>query len=102
MSNPSSPTLNEVNEKIIEEVQGESTEQLKNKETTRANEVRKKVEEVEGDSRRAEVFLIDKRVEIFKKTLANKGFIGERGSKSWCSLSRKRLREEARRCSINT
>ena len=64
MSNPNSPTLNEVIEKIMEDVQGERVEQPKNQETTLANEVREKVEEVEGDSEGAKAFLIDKGAEI--------------------------------------
>ena len=59
----------------------ERAEQPKNQETTPINEVRKEVEEVEGDSGGAKVFLADKGAEIFKKTLAKKGFIGERGFK---------------------
>ena len=68
MSNPNSPTLNEVIEKIMEDVQVERVEQPKNQETTLANEVREKVkekvEEVEGDSEGAKAFLIDKGAEI--------------------------------------
>ena len=75
MSNFISPTLNEVIEKIMEEVQGERAEQPKNQETTPTDEERKEVEGVEGDSRGARVFLTDKGVEIFKKTPSKKGFI---------------------------
>ena len=81
MSNPSSPTLNKVIEKIIEEVQGERAEQPKNQETTLLDEVKKEVKEVEGDSKGAKVFQTNKGIKIFKKTLAKKGFIGERGFK---------------------
>ena len=80
----------------------ERVEQPENQETTPANEISEEVEEVEGDSGGVEIFLIDKGAEIFKKTLAKKGFIGERVSKSWCSPSRKRLREKDGRCSANT
>ena len=65
----------------MEEVQGESNEQPENQETTPMDEERKEVEEMEGDSRRARVFLTDKGVEIFKKTPSKKGFICERGFK---------------------
>ena len=44
----------------MEEVQGERVEQPENQETTSTDEVRNKVEEVECDSRGAEVFLTDK------------------------------------------
>ena len=81
MSSPSSPTLDEVIEKIMEDVQVERVEQPENQETTPTEEVREEIEEVEGDSRGAEKFLTYKGVEIFKKTLAKKGFIGDRGFK---------------------
>ena len=81
MSNPSFPTIDEVIKKIMEDMQGEMIEQPENQETTHVEEVREEVKEVEGDSGGAKVFLTDKGAEIFKKTLAKKGFIGERGFK---------------------
>ena len=51
MSNPNSPTLNEVIEKVMEEMQRERVEQPKNRETTPTDEVREDVEEVEHDLR---------------------------------------------------
>ena len=41
--------------------------------------------QVEGDSRGVEVFLTNKGAEIFKKTFAKKGFIGERRFKELVS-----------------
>ena len=76
MSNPNSPTLNEVIEKIMEEVQGERVELPENQETTPTNEVREEVKDVEGDLGGARVFLTDKGAKVFRKTLA--GSIGER------------------------
>ena len=81
MSSPSSLTLDEVIEKIIKDMQGEKVEQPKNQETTPVEEVREEIEEVEDDSGGAEKFLTNKGVEIFKKTLAKKGFINKRGFK---------------------
>ena len=57
MSNPSSPTLDKVIEKIMEDVQGERVEKPDNQETTLVEEVREEVEEVEGDSGGVEKFL---------------------------------------------
>ena len=57
MSNPSSPTLDKVIEKIMEDVQGERVEKPDNQETTLVEEVREEVEEVEGDSGGVEEFL---------------------------------------------
>ena len=59
MSNPSSPTLNEVIEKIMEDVQGKRAEQPGNQETTPTDELRKEVKDLEGDSGGVEVFLND-------------------------------------------
>ena len=55
------------------------------------------MEEMEGDLGGARVFLIDEGAEIFKKTLAKKGFISDKGSRNWCCPSRKRLREKVGR-----
>ena len=85
MSSPRSPTLDEVIEKIMENVQGERVEQPKNQETVPAKEVREEVEEVEGESGGAERFLTNKGAKIFKKTLTKKGFIGDRGFKELVS-----------------
>ena len=50
-------------------------------ETTSTEEVRGEVKEVEGALGGVEKFLIDKKAKIFKKTLAKKRFIGEKGFK---------------------
>ena len=59
MSNSISSTRNEVIKRIMEEVQGKRAEQPEIQETTLVDYVRKEVEEVEGDSGRAAVFLTD-------------------------------------------
>ena len=95
MSNPSSPTMNKVIKRTMEEVQGERAEQPENQETTlvdkvrnevvegerEEDEVRKEVEEVEGDLGGATVSPTDKGAEIFKRILSKKGFIDEKGFK---------------------
>ena len=81
MSSSSSPTLDEVIEEIMENVQEKRVEQRENQETTHVEEVREEVEEMEGDAGETRMFLTDKGVEIFKKTLTKKGFIGKRGFK---------------------
>ena len=62
----------------MEEVQGERVELPENQETTPTNEVREEVKDVEGDLGGARVFLTDKGVKVFRKTLTKKGFIDER------------------------
>ena len=81
MFSPSSPYLDEVIKKFVENVQGKRVEQPANQEITPVEGVRDEVEEVEGESRGVERFLTNKGAEIFKKTLTKKGFIGERGFK---------------------
>ena len=79
MSNPSSPTLDEVVENIVEEVLRERVEQQKNRETI-PEEVGQETEEIEveieaGDARG---FYSDRGVEAYKKHLMKKGFVEER------------------------
>ena len=79
MSNPYSPTLDEVVEKIMEDDQRERVEQSKNQETVLAEEMREEIKEVEGELGGERVFLSDKGVEVLSKNLAKKRFIEERG-----------------------
>ena len=81
MSSPSSPTLEEVIANIMENLQRERAAQLENQEIVHAEEVREEEKDMEGGTRVEKVFLFGKGVETFKKTLANKGFIEERGFK---------------------
>ena len=72
MSNPNSPTLEEVIGNIAIEILGERVEQLENLETV----IKVVVEEGE-----AKTFYSDKGAEVFQKHLAKKGFVEERGFK---------------------
>ena len=81
MSSPSSPTLNEVIGNIMEDVLRERAEQPENKETVPSEEVGEETKEVEVESGEARVFFTNKGEEAFKKILAKKGFVEERGFK---------------------
>ena len=83
MSSPSSPTLDKVVDNIMEEVLRDIAKQLENQENSPAEEVREEneIEEMEGDVADARVFSTNKGAEIFKNTLAKKGFSEERGFK---------------------
>ena len=78
MSSPSSPSLEEVIENIMEDVQRERVEQPENQETVPAEGVREEVKEMEVEAGEERLFITDKGAEIFIKTLAKKGFIEER------------------------
>ena len=82
MSNPSSPTLDEIVENIVEEVLRERAEQQENQKTI-PEEVGQGTKEIEveieaGDAR---AFYSYRGVEAYKKHLVNKGFAEERGFK---------------------
>ena len=82
MSNPSSPTLNEVIGNVVEEVLRERVEE-RNQETTlevMLEEIEVVVEE--GDAR---AFYSNKEEEAFKKHLTKKGYVEERGFKQLVS-----------------
>ena len=83
MSSPSSPTLDEVVEKIMEDLLRERVEQTKNQETVPTKKVREEneTEDMEGYVVDTRVFFTNKGAENFKKTLAKKGFVKERGFK---------------------
>ena len=76
MSNPNSPTLNEIVENIVEEVLREKTEH-ENQET--ALEKVKEEIEIEVEVGDAKVFYYDKGVDAFHKHLTKKGLVEERG-----------------------
>ena len=77
----------------MEDVQGERDKQPENQETSPTDELRKEVEEVEGDSGGEEVFLADKGQRFSKRPSPRKDLLVRGGSKSWCHPSRKRLSE---------
>ena len=79
MSSPSSSTLDEVVDNIMEDVLRERVEQIKNQEIVLVEKVREEIEEVEVKAGEARVFLSNKGAEAFKKSLAKKGFVEERG-----------------------
>ena len=78
MSNPSSPTIDEVIENVVEEVLRERAEEG-NQET--ALEVVLKEIEVVMEDGEAKAFYSNKGEEAFKKHLAKKGYVEERGFK---------------------
>ena len=78
MLNPSSSTLDEVVENIVQEVMRERVEQ-ENQETA-LEEVREETE-IEVKAGDAKAFYFDKGVDAFHKNLANKGFVEEKGFK---------------------
>ena len=82
MSNPSSPTLNEVIGNVVEEVMRENAEE-RNQETV-FEVVPEEIEVVveEGEVR---AFNSNKGEEAFKKHLAKKGYVEERGFKQLVS-----------------
>ena len=81
MSNPSSPTLNEVVENIVEEVLRERVKQQENQETA-PKEVREEhEEEIEVEAGDARAFYSDKGAEAYKKYLKKKGLVEESGIK---------------------
>ena len=83
MSNPNSPTLEEVLGNIVAEVLGERAEQQENLETS-IEEVREENEEgieVMVEEGEAKTFYSDNGVEAFQKHLVKKGFMEERGFK---------------------
>ena len=65
----------------MKNMQRERVEQPENQETILDGGVREEAEEMEVEVGEAKVFITDKGVEIFRKTLAKKGFIEERGFK---------------------
>ena len=81
MTSPSSPTLDEVMENIMENVQIERAKQYESQENVYFGEVREEIKEVEGESGEERAFFTNKGVEAFKKILAKKGFVKERGFK---------------------
>ena len=96
MSSPRSPTLDEVVEKIMEDLLKERVEQTKNQETVPAKKVREEneTEDMEGDVADTRVFFTNKGAENFKKTLEKKGFVEERGFKELVQP----FKEEIERC----
>ena len=104
MSSPSSPTLDQVIENIIEEVLKERVKQLENYENAPIEEVQEEneIEEMEGDVADTRVFFTNKGEENFKKTLAKKGFVEQRGFMELFHPSRRKLKEGDGRCSVNT
>ena len=63
----------------MEDVLREIAEQVENQETVHVEEVREKVGEMEGTEEEARVFLMENGAKAFRKTLAKKGFVEERG-----------------------
>ena len=53
--------------------------------------MREETKEVEGESREARVFFTNKWAEAFKKILAKKGFVEERGFKELVSPFKKEI-----------
>ena len=80
MSNPSSPTLDEVVENIMEEVLRERAKQPGNQKTA-PEELREENKEVEIEAEEARIFFSHKGAEAFRTSLARKGFVEERGFK---------------------
>ena len=78
MSNPSSPTLDEVTGNVVEEVMREGAKE-RNQET--ALEVVPKEIEVVVEEGEVRAFYSNKGEEAFKKHLAKKGYVEERGYK---------------------
>ena len=68
----------------MEEVLRDRAEQPENQETT-PEEVREENEEVEVEARETRVFFSDKGDQAFRKSLAKKGFVEERGFKEMVS-----------------
>ena len=87
MSNPNSPTLNEVVEYIVEEVLRERAEQ-ENQETV-PEEVRQENEEIEVKAGDATSFYSKRGAYAFKKYLIEKGFVEKKGFKKLVRLSRR-------------
>ena len=79
MSSLNSLTLDDVVENIVEDVLREKVEQAENQEIVPAEEVREEAGEMEGTKEEERVFLTEKVAEAFRKTLAKKGFVEERG-----------------------
>ena len=86
MSNPNSPTLDEVVGNIVKEVLRERTKQ-ENQEIVHAEEVREEAEEIEVEVETGETraFYSNKGAKTFKKHLAKKGFMEKRGFKKLVS-----------------
>ena len=82
MSNPSSPTLNEVIENIVEEVLKERAEEG-NQETTL--EVVPEEMEIEVEKGEVSAFYSEKGAKAFQKHLVKKGFVEDRGFKKLVS-----------------
>ena len=78
MSNPSFSTLDEVIGNVVEEVLRERVEE-RNQET--ALEVMPEEIEIMVEEGKARAFYSNKREEAFKKHLAKKGYVEERGFK---------------------
>ena len=77
MSSPSSSTLQEVIENVMENVQRERVEQPENQETVPVEGVREEAKKMEVEAGEVRVFITENGVETFKKTLSKKGFIEE-------------------------
>ena len=75
----------------MEDVLRERAEQLKNQETVLTGEVREETKEVEEESGEARVFFTNKGAESFKKSLAKKGFVKERGFKELVPLFKEEI-----------
>ena len=73
MSSPSSPTLDEVVENIMEEVLRERIEQIKNRETVPVEEVREETSEVEVEAEEARVFLSEKGQRLSRRVSLRRG-----------------------------
>ena len=86
MSNPNSPTLDELVENIVEEILRERAEE-ENQKTAPTEEARQEIEviEIEVEEGEARAFYSEKGAEAFKKHLAKKGFVEERGFKKLVS-----------------
>ena len=66
MSSPSSPTLEEEIENIMENVQKERAKQPENQETVPMEGVREEAEQMEVEVGEARVFITDKGAEMFR------------------------------------
>ena len=82
MSKPSSPILEEMIENIVEEALREREEE-RNQENIL--EIVPKEMEIEVEEREARAFYFNKGEEAFKKHLAKKGYVEERGFKQLVS-----------------
>ena len=88
MSNPSSPTIDEVIENVVEEVLSEREEE--GSQETALKVVLKEIEVVveEGEAR---AFYSNKGAEAFQKHLTKKGFVEEKGFKQLVSLFKEEI-----------